>query len=411
MKMTLSVAKIAENIDLTSPETHLRCDIDNIWYKLRNKTPVAWHSSVNGQSGFWVVSSHELAMQVYRDSQTFTSVQGNMMGTLLHGGDSAAGQMLAVSDGNRHRQIRKKLLTSFSSRNLKSVQIKIQHAMQDLINNAVLLGQCDFATDIAPHIPLAAICDMLNIPESDRKKLFVNASTALASHSLSVDEIDTQLARNELLMYFYKCIQTRKLEPLGDDLLSSLIAMTQDHLSMTEDEVAFNCYSILLGGDEAIRLAMIGIMKVFAEKPECWAQLRCGEIEISKAVEELLRWTTPTLHCGRTAMADIELGGQQIKAGDIVTVWNRSANYDESIFDKPYELDLKRADNRHLSFGYGPHFCLGAVLARIEITALLEALVATVDGISLIGKPEPIYSTFLSGFSSLQIRLTGVSKT
>ncbi len=406
MSLISNVAKVPDNINLTDPLTHLRPDIDNIWRQLRNESPVAWHPAVNGQSGFWVVSTHELAMRVYRDSQTFTSVRGNVMATLLHDGDTAGGRMLAVSDGDRHRQIRKELLKSFSPKNLMSVQKRIKNAMHELVHNAVASGQCDFATDVAPHIPLAAICDILKIPESDRAKLFVNASAALASNSLSVDKVDTRLARNEVLMYFYKCIQTRKIEPLEDDLVSNLIAMTQNSLALTEEEIVFNCYSVLLGGDETTRLALIGIIKAFAEYPECWAQLRRGEAEISKAVEELLRWTTPALHGGRTATVGVELGGQQIRAGDIVIVWNRSANFDETVFTKPNQLDLNRSDNRHISFSYGAHFCLGAALARIEITALLEALVELVDEISLCGEPSPIYSTFLSGYHRLPVKLT-----
>ncbi|MDX7986718.1 cytochrome P450 [Xenorhabdus sp. 12] len=409
MNLISSIAKVPDNLDLTDPLTHLRPDIDNIWRQLRRDSPVAWHAAVNGLPGFWVVSTHELVMQVYRDSQTFTSVHGNVMATLLYGGDSAGGRMLAVSDGDRHRQIRKELLKSFSPKNLMSVQKRIKHAMHELVRNAVRSEQCDFATDVAPHIPLAAICDILKIPESDRAKLFANASTALASNSLSVDELDTRLARNELLMYFYKCIQTREIEPLEDDLISNLIALTQGSLALTQEELVFNCYSILLGGDETTRLALIGIVKTFAENPECWAQLQRGEAEVSKAVEELLRWTTPALHGGRTATVDIELGGQQIRAGDVVTVWNRSANFDETIFTKPEVLDLNRTDNRHLSFAYGAHFCLGAALARIEITALLEALLALVDEISLSGEPSPIYSTFLSGYHHLPVKLVAAN--
>ncbi|KER03981.1 cytochrome P450 [Photorhabdus temperata] len=397
---------ILNNIDLTDPSTHLRPDINALWTTLRKETPVAWHPEVNGQPGFWVVSSHQYASQVYRDSEVYSSTQGNVLATLLRGGDSAGGKMLAVSDGERHREIRKVLLRSFSPKNLESLQEKIKTAMHELIGRAVRNGIFDFAIDVAPKIPLSAICDILQIPEDDREKLFTDSSSALASNLQDAEDVDARIARNRVLMYFFKLVQKRKLEAPGEDLVSNLIAMSYSDIALTQEELIFNCYSLLLGGDETTRLTMIGIIKAFSEHPESWHQLRQGNVETGKAVEELLRWTTPALHSGRTATRDTELGGIHIKAGEIVTVWIKSANFDESVFHNPGVLDLSRAENRHFSFAYGAHFCLGAVLARIEIAALLNALVEQVQDIVLVSTPLPIYSTFLSGFHSLPVRFT-----
>ncbi len=135
---------------------------------------------------------------------------------------------------------------------------------------------------------------------------------------------------------------------------------------LTMDEIVVNCYSLILGGDETSRLSMTGAVAAFLEHPHQWRALLKGEVEVSTAVEEVLRWTTPAIHFGRSALEDVPVGdrGQEIKAGDIVTLWNTSANMDEEVFADPGRFDLARTPNKHIAFGYGPHFCLGAYLGR-----------------------------------------------
>lgn len=393
------------DVDLARPQTHLRTDIDELFRRLRTDEPVALHPPTDRQPAFWVVTTHQLVTEVYR-SDRFTSVRGNVLATLLNGGDSAGGRMLAVSDGARHRQIRRQLLQSFSPAALEQTRQRVGRSMRHLVRQAVRRGSCDFATDVAPQVPLAAICDLLDVPAADRALVFASTSRALAGHTASDGELHARLARSELLSYFAKLVPARGDEPVGDDLVAQLVRMSRGPLRLTHEEVILNCYSLLLGGDETTRLAMIGTVRALARHPDSWRGLRQGEIGIDSAVEELLRWTTPALHAGRTAVTDTVLGGTRIAAGELVTVWNRSANFDEAEFVRPDELDLTRAPNRHLSFAYGPHFCLGAALARIELSALLEALVEEVSTIELAGPPSPIYSNFLSGFHRLPVQLT-----
>ncbi|RJQ81267.1 cytochrome P450 [Pseudonocardiaceae bacterium YIM PH 21723] len=393
-------------LDLTDPATHLRPDLSEFWAEQREGQPVAWHPPSAGRPGFWVVSTHALATEVYRDNVRFTSEQGNVMETLLRGGDSAGGRMLAVTDGPRHRAVRRELIKSFSPANLASLRIRVRAAMRELVANATTTDSCDFAVDVAPHIPLTAICDLLDIPEADRPQLFIDASTSLASQEQYADELEATLARNGLLLYFSRLSKRRAAGPPRDDLIGTLIEMTRGPLALADDELVFNCYSLLLGGDETTRLALVGTVKALAEHPEIWARLRAGDLDQDVFVEELLRWTTPALHVGRVAVTDTELGGTAIRAGDVVTVWNNAANFDDAEFHEPHRLNPDRAPNRHLSFAYGPHFCLGAALARIELVALLDALAELVSDITVLGEPKYIYSNFLAGMHSLPVRFT-----
>jgi cytochrome P450 len=144
----------------------------------------------------------------------------------------------------------------------------------------------------------------------------------------------------------------------------------------------------------------------FATFPDQWRALRDGHADLATAVDEILRWNSPALHLGRTATADVTIDGTTIRAGEIVTVWLPSANRDDAVFDDPDRLDLNRNPNRHLAFGFGPHFCLGAYLGRTEVTAVVDALRRTVHDVQATGSPEPIYSTFLRGHSSLPVAFT-----
>lgn len=393
-------------VDLTDPRTHLRPDRAAFWSGMRSRQPVAWHPPSPGKPGFWVVSTHALAVEVLRDQMRFTSRNGNMLASLLAGGDSATGRMLEVSDSPRHRQIRRELMRWFTPTTLDTLTRRIHGSVSALVAAAVAAGSCDFAADVAERIPLDAICDLLGIPEQDRDAVFADTSATLAAKSADADPSIAALARNNLLFLFTRLHIERGGEPPGDDLIGKLVEMARGPLALTDDEVVFNCYSLLLGGEATTRLALVGVVELLARRPDVLARLRAGELDTRATVEELLRWTTPIIHEGRTAVVDTELAGVSIKAGQIVTAWACSANFDEEEFAEPHRFDPDRTPNRHLTLGHGPHFCLGAALARIEITALLEALAEHVGGVGLAGAPQPIHSIYLSGNHSLPIWFT-----
>lgn len=391
------------DVDLTSPRVHAERDLSDVWGLLRERQPVAWHPTADG--GFWVVSSYAAAAEVYRNSEVYTSRRGNVLATLLAGGDPAGGKMLPVSDGPRHQQIRRELSRALTPRALTGLAERVRGATLRLVRAAVARGDCDLGREVAPYIPLAAICDLLMVPDADRELLLSQSRLALASEGPDGTEMEARLARNEILLYFARLAKSRQDSP-GDDILGLMIRMTRSPVALTDQELLYNAYSLLLGGDETTRLAMIGTVHALTRWPGEWQRLRDGDVPVESAVEEFLRWTTPSLHAGRVAARDTTLGGRDIARDDIVTVWNSSANFDPAQFDDPSRLLLSRAPNRHLTFAIGPHFCLGAQLARVELSALVTALVETADGMELIGEPKRLYSNFLSGCHSLPVRFS-----
>lgn len=376
-------------MDLTDPCVHAERDIGAYLARLRAEQPLLWCPP-----GFWAVTRHADVLMVCRDTRRFASTGGNILTTLLSGGDSASGRMLAVTDGPRHAELRKLLWQAFTPEALRELEGRIRVVTRRLLADAVRAGEVDFAADVAAHIPLTAVCDLLGVPAQDREFILRHTSTALGSDRPGSSPVEARRAQAEILLYFAKRASR------ASESLVSLLAET-----LTTDEVALNCYSVILGGDETTRLSMTSAVLALIEHPRQWAALKDGTVSLADATEEVLRWTTPAVHVGRTATRDVTLHGQVIRAGDPVTAWTLSANFDAAEFERPDEFDLARQPNRHLSFAHGPHFCIGAHLARAELSALLDGLRSTVKTMELTGAPRRVYSTFLRGFSSLPLRL------
>jgi cytochrome P450 len=392
-------------LDLTDPATFVRRDPHAYWREVREREPVYWHESVGGKPGFWVVSRHADVLACYLKSQALSSARGTVLDVLLNGGDSAGGRMLAVTDRPRHQLLRNLLLQAFSPRVLGDVVDRVERRTRHLIASVADRGAFDFAAEVAEHIPMSTICDLLAVPHDDRPVLLRWNKLALSGEVENTDPLDSLEARNEVLLYFLQLGEERRQRP-GDDVVSLMVSTDVDGQRLSIEDVALNCYSLILGGDESSRVSAIGAVHALAEHPDQWRALCAGEANLDSAVEEVVRWVTPAMHFARTATRDLVIGGCKISAGDIVTMWNTSANNDERIFDFPRRFRVGRTPNKHVAFGHGPHFCVGAFLGRAELRALLRALVSTVREIDLCGEPERIYSNFLYGHSSLPVALT-----
>ncbi|CAM5565945.1 cytochrome P450 [Kitasatospora aureofaciens] len=390
-------------VDLGDPATFATHDLDGFWRTLRDTAPVHWNPPVDGRRGFWVLSRHDDILTTYRDDRNFTSERGNVLVTLLGGGDAGAGRMLAVTDGHRHHELRKILQRVLSPRVLDEVARTVRANTRQWIREAVESGGCDFAQQIAARIPMTTISNLLGVPGQDQDHLLGLTRTALSTDDEDVDEVDSEMARNEILMYFMDLVEERREAP-GDDVISMLVASAIDGVPLTDEDVVLNCYSLIIGGDETSRLTMIDCVRTLAARPGEWRRLKRHEVAVDTAVDEVLRWASPTMHFGRSVVRETELHGVRLRPGEIVTLWHASGNRDERVFDRPGVFDLGRTPNRHLAFGYGPHFCVGSYLAKVEIAELLIALRDFTTGFEQTGEALPIRSNFLTGFSTLPVR-------
>jgi cytochrome P450 len=391
------------SLDLVNPKTYLENDMAAYWRRLRADHPVFWHPEAADRRGFWVVSRYPDVQALFRDNKRLTSEKGNVLVTLLAGGDSAAGQMLAVTDGRRHKDLRNVMLKAFSPRALAKVAGIVRENTRRLMAEAIRRGEGDFAADVASVIPMTTVGGLLGIPVSDHPYLLKLTKSCLSSDEADQAPEEAFLARNEILLYFSDLVAERRENP-QDDVISTLTRSDINGVPLTDQDIVFNCYSLILGGDETSRLSMIEALHALSSEPGEWRRLRDHEVDLETATEEMLRWATPAMNFGRHATTDFELHGEQIKKGDIVTLWQMSANRDETVFPDPYTLDLTRTPNKHITFGYGPHFCIGAYLARVEVKEMLDALRTFSTGFEITGEPHRIHSNLMQGMSYLPMR-------
>jgi cytochrome P450 len=400
----------AEIPDLADPKTYARHDPHEIWRRLRQSDPVHWHTGDSGRPAFWVLTRYADIVEVLRDDTRFTSERGNVLATMLAGGDTGAGRMMAVTDGSYHTELRKLLLKAFTPRALHTVVQRVRRVTRRLLTEAIERGGCiDFAQDIASAIPLETICDLLDIPPNDRQYVLDLTKSALAFDDDTPDADAERPTRGDILLYFSDLVADRRRHP-GTDPVSLMAGAEVAGRTLDDEDIILNCYSLIMGGNETSRFSMIGAVQAFIDFTDQWSLLRNGDVGLDSAGEEVLRWATPTMHFGRTATENVQLAGRTIAAGDLVTLWLASANRDEDIFPDPGNFIIARSPNKHLALGHGRHFCLGAYLGRIEIQAMLDGLRTFVSDIEPAGEARHIYSNFLSGISSLPVILKGDAK-
>ncbi|UPK75799.1 cytochrome P450 [Nocardioidaceae bacterium SCSIO 66511] len=397
------------DFDLTDPQTFRAGEhghLVELWELMRTRGRVFWQPYED--TGFWSVISYADICTIYRDRENFTSERGTILDTLLAGGDPAGGRMLAVTDGARHRALRKAMSRFFTPRHLESVEQSIARRTARVVDEAVEQGAVDFATDVCERLPIEAICDLMEVPEADRPQLLTYTKAALSSDAEDSSELDAISARSELLLYLSDLVAMRRSDP-GDDIVSVLTSAEVEGEPLDDDDLALNCYSLILGGDESTRVSAGTGALAFARCPSQWTALRESRDTtrdlLPAAVEEVLRWSTPSMHFARTATADVRIGGQTIRRGDVVVLWLSAANLDPEQFERPGRFDIGRPAHDHLTFGQGRHYCPGAVMARIELRCLFDALRNQVARIEETAEPRQVYSNFLFGHSSLPFRL------
>lgn len=387
--------------DLTEPTTHLRAEIAEFWRDRRQRQPIFWHEDSSTHPGFWVVCAHDPAVRIYRDSGRFTSQRGNVLLTLLAGRDNAAGKMLAVTDPPRHNRLRRLMTPALTREAVQSLASRIRERTARLLAERSGAGEFDFAEEIASRIPIWTICDLLGIPESEHDLLVSLTKEALSSGDAEQTVVTALAARQEILLCLLDQVAAQRRRPAAG-LIAGLIDAEFEDLPLTDDQIVTNCYSIILGGDETARLTMINAVHAFANDPALWQRFGAAA-DLGTAVEEVIRCCAPTMHFGRVAAVDVDVDGVGIAAGDIVTMWNISANRDEKRFPDPETMRFDRRPNPHLAFGYGPHFCIGAPLARLEIAIVLDVLRRTARTLVATGAPQPLYSNFLHGYATLPV--------
>ena len=381
----------------------------------RREAPVWWHRPTGHTpdgEGFWSVAGHAACLEVLRDPATYSSERGgdrDRGGTLL--ADSPyAGLVLNMMDDPRHARIRRLVSAGLTPRTLLRVEDQLRAQARLLIDRIVADEPFDVLGVVAAELPMRMICLLLGVPVAERHWLFETVEPGfdfrVEDRSPATEAAHSQ-ARARMRHYGRELIATKRAAP-GDDMLSTVVHATlpdADPPRMTDDELYMFFSLVFTAGSETTRNAIAGGLLALAEHPDQLGALRSDLSLLPSAIEEILRWTTPSPAKRRTATRESVLGGQRIGAGDKVLIWEGSANRDELVFDRAHEFDISRDPNPHLGFGHGVHFCLGAGLARLEMRVLLEELLPRFERYDVAGPVEWTRSNRHTGIRHLHLSL------
>jgi cytochrome P450 len=388
--------------------------------RLRREEPVSWHDEPAPNSGFWSVNRYADIVAASRDTATYSSGRGVSFEEPTDE-DMAARRTIIDTDPPDHTKLRKILSGSFSQRAVAVYQHFVEGLTEDVLDRALQHDEFDFVDAIAKEVPIRVLARIMGLPGSELDRFIDLGDRLIANTDPAVTDVvwgrdDTDAYRlypfrspyGKQLWDLGREVVKDKLREPGDDLLSTLLAAEVDGDRLTETDLD-NFFSIMvIAGNETTRIAIAQGVLAFIEHQDQWTRLaEDPDGRAGTAADEVIRWTCPTHFMRRTATRDTELGGARLKEGDKVILWYVSGNRDETEFPGPDTFDVGRAPNRHLSFGRGgPHLCLGAHLARLEVRVVLAALARRITRFELAGPPQRIRSNFTNGLRELPVRIT-----
>src|SRR4029450_13429580 len=313
-------------------------------------------------------------------------------------------------DDRRHGRLRRIVSRGFTPRSLARYEADVQRVAREIVDRVIERGRCDFVTEIAAALPLRIICDMMGIPESHQQFVFDRTNVILGAgdpeYTPDPDPakiVPALLQAGSELSALVQDLGRHRAKHPTEDLTSALVNAEVEGERLDDQELGSFFVLLAVAGNETTRNAISHGMKALCDHPEQRA-IWSADFEgvAPTAVEEIVRWATPVIHFRRTATRDTELRGQPIRAGEKVVLWYASANRDEDVFDEPYRFDVQRTPNEHVGFGGpGPHHCLGAHLARREITVMFRELFARLPDLEITGEPERLHSAFIHGIKHM----------
>jgi cholest-4-en-3-one 26-monooxygenase len=399
--------------DLTVSELYTGGFPHEVFARLRVEAPVYWQpfdgrviDSV--EPGAWVLSKHADVQAVNRDDARFSAIDGPTLAYV----PEMRGLMLVSMDGKEHSRLRRLISAGFTPRMIGALEARCRQRSARLIDNALRLGEFDFVAEVAYKLPMHMIADIVGIPEGDREWLFSMVNKLLGSL-----DPDGELSRGEALGYQVQMFeyaqhlgQAKRASP-ADDVWTTLSTVALDGDGLGETELDFFFMLLTAAGSETTRNALAVGLATLVQHPEQLGRLRSDRSLLKSAVDEIIRWASPVSYFARRATVDVEIRGVPIKAGNRVTLWYASANRDEDVFTDPFRFDIARTPNPYVSFGGGgPHYCLGANLAKLEVATLFDELLRRTEKIEVLAPVVWQYLSFtnpvLLATKELQVRMS-----
>lgn len=382
---------------------------------LRANNPVAWVDN-RPYRPFWAITKHADIMAIERDNELFISEPRPLLATAA--ADDLAKQQLEAGMGLRtlihmddphHRKVRAIGADWFRPKAMRALKVRVDELAKRYVDKMRDIGpECDFVTAIAVDFPLYVIMSLLGLPEEDFARMHMLTQEMFGGdddeYKRDGGSLEDQLAvLMDFFAYFSTLTASRRANPT-EDLASAIANGTIDGEPLSDVDTASYYVIVASAGHDTTKDAISGGLHALIENPDQLARLQAQPGLMGTAVEEMIRWSTPVKEFMRTATADTTVRGVPIAKGESVYLAYVSGNRDEEVFANPHRFDVARDPNKHLAFGYGVHFCLGAALARMEMNSLFTELLSRLDSIELAGTPELSATTFVGGLKHLPIR-------
>ena len=405
--------------DITSHDTFQLGVPRETFRYLREHDPVHWTEEPGGGRGFWSLTTYDDVLYASRNTELFSSRRGIRLED-MDPEETEARRTLMEMDAPEHTRLRRLVSRPFAPKSVADYEEAVRSLARDVLDSLDRATEFNFVQRVARELPMRMLGRLLGLPDDDLEWL-VQRGDALIGNSdpdftdYVVDRVDTADYRLlpfrspvalELFEYAARTLDERRRSPTPD-ILSALLAPTADGESL-DDLALKNFFTLMVAaGNDTTRYTMTGGLLALIERPELFARVPAMSLDQRKTlVDEMLRWTTVTMHFRRTVTADTELRGQSLRAGDKVVLWYTSANFDEGHFRDATTFDPERSPNDHVAFGlHSPHLCLGAHLARLEMRVLFEEMCARWSSVELAGPTERLRSNFISGIKTLPIRV------
>jgi cholest-4-en-3-one 26-monooxygenase len=387
--------------------------IPHDWFTyLRRNAPIYFHPEPEPGPGFWVFTKHDDVVAIGRDAKHFSSDQrrGGVVGIEdMPPPEWEGGQLMLTMDPPDHTRHRRLVNRGFTPKMIGRLQDHIRELSVRIVDDAIAKGDVDFVADVAAELPLQVIAELMGVPMEDRHKVFDWSNRMVGSEDpeYEVSQENAQQAQIEMFMYAQQLADRKRAEP-ADDIITNLLSADIDGDQLSEMD--FNLFFMLLAvaGNETTRNTISHGINAFLEHPDQYQLLVERPDLMDNAIEEVLRWASPVMYFRRNVTEDVDYKGHRMEAGQKLTIWYVSANRDEDVFEDPFRFDIQRKDvHEHVAFGGGgPHHCLGANLARMEIQVLFEELTRRVPHLEAIGTPSILRSNFIGGIKHLPVRLS-----
>ncbi|HUD38930.1 MAG TPA: cytochrome P450 [Streptosporangiaceae bacterium] len=398
--------QIPAGFDFTDPDLYAHRVPNEEFAELRRAAPIWWNEQPDSgfdDGGFWVVSKHADVMEISRNSDLFSSWENTAI--IRHGGDirdsiDVQRLILLNLDPPQHTKLRQIVSRGFTPRAINNLRDRLAERAENIVRTAIEKGTGDFVADVACELPLQAIADLIGVPQEDRKKIFEWSNVMVGYDDPEFGDAG-MIAAAELVGYSMAMAEDRKQSP-RDDIVTRLVNAEVDGDRLSSDEFGYFVILMSVAGNETTRNAISHGMVAFFDHPEQWELYR--EQRPATAADEIVRWATPVTVFQRTAKADTVIGGQEVKKGQRLGLFYRSANFDEDVFSEPAKFDVLRDPNPHLGFGgTGAHYCIGVNLARMEIDLIFNAIADAMPNIALAGEAERLRSGWLNGIKRLPV--------